>query len=155
MHLTYLLAQHIKDVFNGNNWTDVNIETSLKDVDWKQAQQQTEASPNTIASLVYHLAFWNGIIMQRLKGETPIIPEGNGFDVPYLNNEEEWTTIINKTKESFMELSEAVHNFPEEKLLENYAPGIPSSFYRNMQGCVEHAHYHLGQIIILKNMVAQ
>jgi hypothetical protein len=99
--------------------------------------------------------YWNGIILQRLKGETPVIPLENGFDVPFLNSKEEWGSLIEKTKQSFMVLSEAVHDFPEDRLMDNYAPSIPSTFYRNIQGCVEHAHYHLGQIVILKNLVTQ
>jgi len=153
MQLTHLLAQHIKDVYEGNNWTDVSIAATLENISWKQAQQQSEASPNTIASLLHHLYYWNGIIMQRLKGETPVIPEENGYDVPYLNNEAEWNELKEKTHQSFTALADAIKDFPEEKLLENYAPDIPSTYYRNMQGITEHAHYHLGQIVILKNLI--
>jgi uncharacterized damage-inducible protein DinB len=154
MIITHQIAEHIKQVYEGNNWTDVSIAATLENTDWKQAQQQTEASPNTIASLLHHLYYWNGIIMQRMKGETPVISEENGYDVPFLNNEEEWNALKERTHESFIQLSEAMKNFPEEKLLENYAPHIPSTYYRNMQGIVEHAHYHLGQIVILKNLIA-
>lgn len=153
MQLTHLLAQHLKDVYEGNNWTDVNIDTTLEDIDWKKAQQQTEASPNTIASLLHHLLYWNGIILKRKNGETPVIPEENGYDVPFLNNEEEWAALKEKTHQSFLELADAIKDFPEDKLLENYAPAIPSTYYRNFQGIVEHAHYHLGQIIILKKLI--
>jgi uncharacterized damage-inducible protein DinB len=153
MLLTHLLAQHITDVYKGNNWTDVNINETIKNIDWKQAQQQTEASPNTIASLLHHLYYWNGIISKRMDGETPVIPEENGFDVPYLNSEEEWNALKEKTHQSFIQLAEKVKNFPEEKLMNNYSPEINSTIYRNIQGLVEHAHYHLGQIVILKNII--
>ncbi len=154
MTITNLIAQHLKEVYEGNNWTDVSIEATIKDIDWKQAQQQTEASPNTIGSLLHHLYYWNGIIMQRMKGETPVIPEENGYDVPYLNNEAEWSTLKEKAHQSFVTLAEAIKNFPEEKLADNYAPSISSTYYRNFQGIIEHAHYHLGQIVILKNLIA-
>lgn len=153
MQLTHLLAQHITDVYEGNNWTDINIAQTIKDINWKQAQQQTEASPNTIASLLHHLYYWNGIILKRMNGETPVIPEENGYDVPFLNNEEQWNTLKEKTHQSFIQLAETVKKFPEEKLFENYAPSIPSSYYRNFQGITEHAHYHLGQIVILKKLI--
>lgn len=155
MTITNLIAQHLKEVYEGNNWTDVSIAGVLEGVDWKQAQQQTEASPNTIASLLHHLYYWNGIIMQRIKGETPVIPEENGYDVPFLNNEEEWSALKEKTHHSFTELAAVIKNFPEEKLANNYAPSIPSTYYRNFQGIIEHAHYHLGQIFILKNLIAE
>jgi uncharacterized damage-inducible protein DinB len=153
MNITNLIAQHLKQVYEGNNWTDVCIDATIKDIDWKQAQQQTEASPNTIASLVHHLMYWNGIIMKRINGETPVIPEENGYDVPFLNSEAEWDALKEKTHQSFTALANAIENFPEEKLQDNYAPSIPSTYYRNLQGIVEHAHYHLGQIVILKNLI--
>ena len=153
MQLTHLLAQHIKDVYEGNNWTDVNISQTLQNINWKQAQQQTEASPNTIASLLHHVYYWNGILMQRIKGEDPNVPEENGYDVPFINNEDEWNVLKEKAHQSFIQLAEAVKNFPEEKLSETYAAG-KSSYYKNFQGIVEHAHYHLGQIVILKNLIS-
>lgn len=155
MQLTHLLAQHLKNVYEGNNWTDVNISDTIKDINWQQAQQKTAGSSNTIASLLHHLYYWNEILMQRMKGETPVIPQANGFDVPPLNNEEDWNALKEKTHQSFMQLSEAIKSFPEEKLPDNYAPTIPSTYYRNFQGIVEHAHYHLGQIVILKKLIAE
>jgi uncharacterized damage-inducible protein DinB len=152
MKLTDLISFHIKEVYEGNNWTDVNIADTIKGINWQQAQQQTAGSTNTIASLLHHLYYWNGIIRQRMKGETPVIPEMNGYDVPVLNNEEEWNTLKEKTHQSFTELADAVKNFPEEKLQDNYASSIPSTYYRNFQGIVEHAYYHLGQIVILKKL---
>ena len=155
MQLTHLLAQHLEDVYEGNNWTDVNIADTIKDIKWQQAQQKTAGSSNTIASLLHHLYYWNGILMQRMKGETLVIPHANGFDVPLLNNEEEWKALKEKTHQSFIQLAEAIKNFPEEKLPDNYAPAIPSTYYRNFQGIVEQAHYHLGQIVILKKLIAE
>lgn len=153
MQITHLIANHLKQVYEGNNWTDVNIAHTISDVNWKQAQQQTEASPNTIASLLHHLYYWNGIIQQRINGETPVIPGENGYDVGFLNNEEEWNALKEKTHQSFIQLADAIKKFPAEKLLENYVPSIPSSYYRNFQGIVEHAHYHLGQVVILKKLI--
>ncbi|HEY1869641.1 MAG TPA: DinB family protein [Chitinophagaceae bacterium] len=153
MKITNLIATHVTEVYEGNNWTDVNIADTIKDISWQQAQQKTAGSSNTIASLLHHLYYWNGIIMQRMKGETPVIPEVNGYDVETLSSEADWIALKERTHQSFVELAESVRSFPEEKLLENYTQSIPSSYYRNMQGIVEHAHYHLGQMVILKKLL--
>ena len=152
MVITHLIAQHIQEVYEGNNWTDVSIITAIKNLTWQQAQQKTSASPNTIASLLHHLCYWNGIIMQRLKGSNPSIPEINGFNVGELQSENDWQKLKERTHESFIQLASLVKHFPEEKLEETYAEG-KSSYYKNFQGIVEHAHYHLGQIVILKNII--
>ena len=152
MKPTDLLAAHLKEVYEGNNWTDVNIADTIKDVTWEQAQQQTPGSVNTIASLMHHLCYWNGIIMQRLKGSNPSIPEANGYEVGKFKNREDWDALNQKTHESFLQLAELIKSFPEEKLSETYAPG-KSSYHKNFMGITEHAHYHLGQMVILKKLL--
>ncbi|HYJ62479.1 MAG TPA: DinB family protein [Parafilimonas sp.] len=154
MNILNVIAMHITDTYNGENWTGVNISNTLKDVSWQRAQQKTEGSQNTIASLVHHLYYWNGIMMERIKGINPSIPDTNGFDVNELKNENDWNELKEKTHQSFMQLASAVENFPEEKLFE-ISPTGKSSYYKNFQGIVEHAHYHLGQIVILKKLIKQ
>lgn len=149
----HLIADHLLNVYEGNNWTDISIRETLKDIDYLQAQQKTKASVNTIAAVLHHLYYWNGIIQQRMNGETPVIPEENGFDVPHLHNEKDWNNLKEKTHRSFIQLADAIKNFPEEKLLQNYAPSVPSSYYRNFHGIIEHAHYHLGQMVMLKKLI--
>jgi len=152
MNISNLIAAHILEVYERHNWTDVNISNVIKGTSWQQAQQKTAGSPNTIASLLHHLYYWNGIVLQRLYGKNPFVPDANGFDVGELNNESDWNALKEKTRRSFIELSEAVNSFPEEKLTETYAEGR-SSYYKNFQGIVEHAHYHLGQMVIIKKLL--
>ena len=152
MKITNEIAMHIQDCFNGENWTGVNIADTLSDVNWQQAQQQTAASKNTIASLLHHLYYWNGILLQRINGNDPVVPETNGFNVDELKNENDWNELKEKAHQSFIQLANAVKNFPQEKLSSTYAAG-KSSYYKNLQGIIEHAHYHLGQIVILKKLV--
>lgn len=152
MKITHEIATHITDCFDGKNWTDINIANTLQDVNWQQAQQQTAASQNTIAALLHHIYYWNGVMMERIKGNNPEVPDANGFDVSELKNENDWNNLKEITHQSFIQLADAVKSFPEEKLSETYAAG-KSSYYKNFQGIVEHAHYHLGQIVILKKLI--
>ena len=96
MNLTDLIAEHIKEVYEGNNWTDVNISDTIKDITGNRHNNKHQASPNTIASLLHHLYYWNGIMMQRLKGNNPSIPEINGYDVGEFKNENDWDAIKRK-----------------------------------------------------------
>ncbi len=152
MNILNAIATHINDVYNGENWTDVNIANTLSDVTWQQAQQQTAASKNTIASLLHHLYYWNGVMMERAKGNNPSVPGSNGFDAGELKNEDDWNDLKEKAHQSFVQLADAVKNFPAEKLFET-SPTGRSSYYKNFQGMVEHAHYHLGQMVILKKLL--
>ena len=152
METTGTLAQNLLTAFEGVNWTDVSIADTLADLSVKQATTRTAASPNTIASLVNHLWYWNTIIMLRMKGENPVIPEVNGFDVEELNNEDDWKKLVAKTHQSFIDLADAIRKLPDEQLPDPVSNGR-STVGKNLYGIVEHAYYHLGQIVMLKHLV--
>ena len=151
MKITSLIAKHIKEVFDGTNWTEIGIADTLADLTFEEATTVTQASRNTIASLVYHVKFYNDVVLQRLQGVSPHINDYNGFDMPELKSEGEWKQLIADAHQSFETLAAAAENFPEERL-EELTPNGEASYYKNLHGIAEHAHYHLGQMIILKKL---
>ncbi len=152
MKLTDYIAQHIIDVHIGDNWTDVNIKNTLQDVSLQEAVTVTNSSANTIAALLHHITFYNEVVLERLKRNIPFISNANGFDVPVLNNERDWIELKERNIQSAQYLAEAVKQFPEEKIFEPILPDF-STVYKTLHGVIEHTHYHLGQIVIIKNLV--
>ena len=87
-----------------------------------------------------------------MQGEDPSIPDSNGFDVGELTSEEEWQKLVAKLHQSFIDLSNAMRNFPEDRLKDFTKIG-KSTIENNLYGIIEHAYYHLGQMMILKNLL--
>ena len=152
MNITSLIAAHIREVFEGNNWTDISIADTVGDVSFEEAITVTPASGNTIAALLYHVKFYNEVVKQRLNGIAPEINDANGFDMPELKNETEWKKLVDDAHQSFIKLAGASENFPEERLNEK-TPNGESSYYKTLHGVTEHAYYHLGQMVILKKLI--
>lgn len=152
MNIPFQIAQHLLQVTEGDNWTDVNIADTIKDVSVEEATHRTEASPNTIASLLHHLSYWNRVMIQRINGIKPEIPESNGYDVPILKTDQAWGNLKKDHFASAHELADAIRKVDEARLEEPILPEY-SSVYKNLQGTVEHVHYHLGQIVIIKKLV--
>lgn len=152
MKLIGHIAQHIIDVHMGDNWTDVNIKNTLQNISLKEAITVTNASANTIAALLHHITFYNEVVLERLKGNIPFISDANGFDVPALNKENDWLDLQEKNYQSAQNLVEAVKQFSEEKLFEPVIANS-SSVYKTLHGVIEHTHYHLGQMVIIKNLI--
>ena len=48
-----------------------------------------------------------------------------------------------------------IERLPEGKLRENLAGEKYGSYYRNLQGIIEHTHYHTGQIAVLKKLLRE
>lgn len=146
------IAQHLLDVHEGGNWTEVDITSTLKDVTFQEALTVTPASVNTIASILYHITYYNVVVRKRLDGIGTEIPESNGFDMPPVTSDEDWQQLKHYNITSAHELADKMRQVDEAKLHQPIIEG-QSTFYKNMQGCVEHVHYHLGQIVLLKNLV--
>lgn len=151
MKITELIAQHLIEVHEGENWTEVNIKDTLADVDHREAVVETAASHNTIAALIHHLSYYNDVVMQRLSGTNPPIGESNGFDVGTITNEDDWIKLKEQNIQSAHQLAGKIRELSDEKLLDLTVTGL-STYYKTLHGLIEHAHYHLGQIVLLKKL---
>ena len=88
-------------------------------------------------------------MVQRIAGNEVAVDEHNGFDLPHLQTEDTGYSCRLITIFSSHELAVAIVHFDDAKLEEPLVNG-GSSAYKNMQGAVEHVHYHLGQMMIFK-----
>jgi len=44
-----------------------------------------------------------------------------------------------------------VEQLPQSKLSEIFAEEKYGNYYQNIHGIIEHSHYHIGQIVLIKN----
>ncbi|MBI5913965.1 MAG: DUF1572 domain-containing protein [Bacteroidetes bacterium] len=154
MHLTAQIAKHFRDVHFGGNWTSVNLKATLADVTWQQATTKVH-SFNTIATLVFHIGYYVNVVMKVLQGG-PL--EGNdklSFDHPPIQSQEDWDTLLNKTWAEAKAFAGLIEQLPDSIVLENFSDGKYGNYYRNLTGIIEHTHYHLGQIVLIKKWLVQ
>jgi hypothetical protein len=151
MIIKSLVAQHVREVLKGN-WSDIFLTDVLQDVTLAEANF-IPPSKNSIAMLVHHLKFYNDVVILRLQNDNrPINYDANGFDVPELSSEESWQQLKEDLFSSFFKLAEEAEAMPEEKLFE-LTPSGSATFYKTLHGIVEHAHYHMGQMMIIKKLI--
>lgn len=152
MHYTKNIAKHLHEVYNGGNWTWVNLQDTLKDVTWQQATAKVY-NFNTIAVLTYHIGYYADTILNVLRGNPLESKDELSFNHPPINNAEDWDAMRNKVKNDWQALVEAIEQLPDEKLGEVFVQEKYGIYYRNLHGLIEHTHYHLGQIVILKKLL--
>jgi hypothetical protein len=145
------LAKHFRDVHFGGNWTTTNLKDVLSDISWEQAVKKHEDF-NTIAALVYHVNYFVGALLQVLQGGPLDAHDKYSFDVPELKSQEEWKAMVSRVLDEADLAAQLIEKLPEEKLEEDFADKKYGSYHRNILGIIEHTHYHLGQIVILKRM---
>lgn len=154
MHLPSHLAKHLRDVHFGGNWTGVNLKDQLADVTWQQATTPVRGL-NTVAALVFHLNYYVGGVLKVLQGGPLDIRDPFSFDLPPIQSPEDWENLVNKTFAEAEALARLVEQLPEPNLWKTFVNEKYGTYYRNLAGLIEHTHYHLGQVVLVKKMLAQ
>lgn len=149
-----IIAEHIKQIYTGGNWTSVNLQETLKGINWEMATQKVD-SFHSIAELVYHMNYFVNVVLRVLQG-MPL--EGNdavSFDCPPVTSQQDWEAFQKKVFTEVKTFAHLVAALPEQRLWEDIGDKKYGSYYRNLHGIVEHCHYHLGQIVLIKKIIQQ
>jgi len=152
MSLSQHLAKHLRDVHVGGNWTSVNLKDTLADVSWQQATTKVQ-SFNTIATLVNHINYYVAAVSKVLEGEALNAKDALSFSHLPIEGPEDWQKLVDKLFADAEHFAELIVQIPEARLWQDFTDAKYGSYYRNIQGIIEHTHYHLGQIVIIKKML--
>ncbi|MES2689975.1 MAG: DinB family protein [Bacteroidota bacterium] len=152
MNLPVQIAKHLREVYFGGNWTASNLKEHLAGVTWQQATTKVY-SFNTIATLVYHINYYVSAAIKVLQGGPLDAHDQYSFDHPPVLCEEDWTELLDRTWAEAESLAALIEQLPEQILLEDFTDKKYGNYYRNLHGIIEHAHYHLGQIALIKKML--
>lgn len=152
MHLSSQIAKHFREVFFGGNWTSVNLRDTLKDITWQQATRKVH-SCNTIIALVYHINYYVSSVLKVLQGGPLNAHDKYSFDHPLVQSQSDWEAMVNKALTEAEQFADHIEKLPENKFGETFIDEKYGTYFRNLHGIIEHTHYHLGQIVIIKKIV--
>jgi uncharacterized damage-inducible protein DinB len=154
MHLTAQIAKHFREVHFGGNWTSSNLKDALTSVSWQQATAKID-SLNTIAALVYHINYYVSAVLKVLQGEPLTASDKFSFDLPPIQTDEDWKHLLDKLWTDAESFAGLIEQMPDSKLEETFVDEKYGTYYRNLHGIIEHTHYHLGQIVVIKKLLLQ
>lgn len=154
MRLTKQIATHFRDVHFGGNWTDVNLKDVLADINWKEATTKVY-NLNTIATLVFHMNYYVAPVLKVLQGEPLNASDKFCFDVPAITNAADWEQLVNKSMADAALLAAQIEQLDEAKIFEIFTDPKYGNYYKNLHGIIEHTHYHLGQISLIKKIIRE
>lgn len=154
MDVTAQIAKQFRAVYFGGNWTSVNLKETLADVTWQQATTQVYTF-NTIATLVYHTSYYISAVSSVLQGQPLTAKDKYSFDHPPIISQEDWENLLARTWKGVENFANLIEQLPENKLAETFADEKYGNYYRNLHGIIEHMHYHLGQIVLIKKLLLQ
>jgi uncharacterized damage-inducible protein DinB len=152
MNTTQQLAKHCRDVHFGGNWTFVNLKDTMADITWQEATTQYQDS-NTIATLLFHINYYINPVARVLQGEPLNASDKFSFDCPTITSQEEWDHLVQKALDEAEQFAKEIEKLEESKLFEVFSEEKYGNYFRNLLGIIEHTHYHLGQIALIKKMI--
>ena len=148
------LANHIHQVYFGGNWTTVNLKDTLTDVSLETAKTKIEGF-NTILALTFHIHYYLKGITKVLEGGALEIKDKFSYQHPELRSSAEWDNLLERIWDEAEEFSVLISKFPDSKWDSHFTEEKYGNYFRNILGLIEHTHYHLGQIVILKKLISK
>lgn len=146
------LANHVRQLFFGGNWTSSNIQETLASTTWQQAVEKT-AHSNTIAALTFHINYFIVAASKVLEGSALDAHDKYSFDLPLIQSEMDWKQMVDDMLKAGEHFAKLVEQLPANRLWEIFSDQKYGTYFRNILGIIEHSHYHLGQIAVIKNLL--
>lgn len=153
MNLNQQIAKHFKEAYFGGNWTVANVKDSLEGLTYIEATTPIE-NFNTIATLTFHIHYFVAVALKVLKGGPLEGKDALSFDHPPINSQKDWDDFLAKNYAEVEEMVGLIAQLPDDKFFDNFAHEKYGNYYRNIVGIIEHTHYHLGQINLIKKAIA-
>ena len=138
----------LEESYNGDPWLDVNLVDTLKKISAAVAAKKIHPQLNTIWEIVDHMIAWRQNVLERVKGNALQSPGDNYFRPVEDQSEIAWQDtmqVLKATQQEWLQFLEA----SDDALLEKIYAGYNSSYYKHIQGIIQHDVYHLGQIVLL------
>lgn len=147
-----ILADELRRALRGDAWHGPALQEVLAQVSAEEAMQRPLPSAHNIWELVLHIASWANIAARRINGGQVEPYEGEDWPVVHEFTQERWEAACRTMAESYERLSEVVLGMTDEELMAK-APKSERTIAGMVNGVVQHAAYHGGQIALLKKSV--
>ena len=154
MSIAKNLSKNFLDVHFGGNWTVSNLKDHLKDVTWQQSICQVYHL-NSIAILTFHSSYYVSVLIKFLEGGSLDGKDEDSFQVPSNQSEEDWEKIKLAVFENAKKAAMLIATISDGQLLETFSDGKYGNYFRNISGVIEHLHYHLGQMVLIKKIILE
>jgi hypothetical protein len=148
MNLTAEIAKQFRGLHFGGNLTAANLKDTVTEVSWQQAISKVNGF-NSIATLVYHANYYVSAVLKVLQGGPLDASDKFSFTHPPIACNEDWKQLPDQLWKEAEGFDSLVEQLPEA-LWGDFADGKYRNYCSNIHCIIEHLHYHLWQIVLIK-----
>lgn len=154
MSLSNYTAKRFSEVLLNGDWiAGTNFKDQLHNISWEEATKKI-GSLNTIAVLTFHINYYIEGILQVLNGNTLEIKDKYSFNAPSISSQKDWDKLRNTLLVNAERFTSKIAHLSDNTLQQIFEQEKYGTYQRNLDAMIEHSYYHLGQIVIIKKMLA-
>lgn len=149
------IASRFREVILNGTWiANTNYKDQLTNLDWETATEKFH-SFNTISLLSQHIHYYISGILKVLNGGTLDIKDQFSFDFPNIESQQDWDNFLTKFWKDSEEFAHLIERMSDKKLEAVFVDEKYGTYQRNIDAMIEHAYYHLGQIVLIKKALLE
>ncbi len=154
MERNVFLANRLREVYLNGRWiANTNYKDQLLSVNRVQAIQQV-GDLNTIAALTFHINYYLEGILHVFNGGKLEISDQYSFDLPPIETDADWESLVRSLLDNAEKFADAVAAMDDQLFDQVFVDEKYDTYFRNIQGVLEHSYYHLGQIVLIRKLVS-
>lgn len=146
--ITFIVDQ-LNRAFDGEAWHGPALMEILDGVDAKTAAARPIPFAHSIWELVLHISVWEQVCIRRIRGESVSLTDEEDFRRIKDVSDAAWQAAVQTLRQNHAELIKAVSALPESRLYDPLTDKDYNILFM-LNGAVQHAAYHGGQIALLK-----
>lgn len=155
METAQALANRFRELTLDGKWiANTNYKSLLQNVDMTLANYKI-ADLNTVAMLTQHVLYYIDGLNQVFEGGELAIKDKFSFNFDPPSSNETWNLIKSNFTASSARFADHVENMLGAQLEAGFVKEEYGSYRRNIEGMIEHAYYHLGQISLILKLANQ
>lgn len=155
MNTTKDLANRLREVLLNGKWiANTNWKAQILSTSWEEAIHKVQ-NLNTIAALTFHVNYYLKGILQVFNGGELEIKDKYSFDLPEIKSETEWNILVNEFLNNAEKFVAHVETLNADSLTQPFVNEKYGTYLRNIEGVIEHSYYHLGQVVLIRKIIAQ
>ena len=153
MSLPSQLATRFREVMLDGRWVaNTNFQDQLSDVNLELATRKT-GTHNSIAELTFHIHYYIKGLLDVMQGGELTIRDKYSFDMPNISTEEDWQQLRSRLLEDSESFAQGIEAMSEDEIKGPFVRPEYGTWLRSLDGTIEHAYYHLGQVSLLKKLL--
>ncbi len=149
------MADRIREVLLHGRWiANTNYRDQIEHLTWQQATYKI-GNLNSIAALTFHVNYYLAGLIKVFQGGALEIRDKYSFDLPPIRSATDWNKLVAEFLANAAEFARQVETMEDHTLDQPFVDEKYGTYLRNIEGVIEHAYYHLGQISLLKKMILE